>query len=294
MKKLIILSCLTSFSILSKAQIPNSGFENWTHKSTYDVPDQWGTMNNTTPKDSAHTVEMGSPGSPGAHYIRMISKKIGKTVINGMAVSGILDTINMQPKSGFAYSGRPKSFTGKWQYMWMNASPGAVSATLTKWNSSSKKREVVGTAAETLNGMKMQWATFSIDFSYLNGDVPDSCIIFMQASGSDPGDADYLFVDGLGFNGSSGIIENTNTISIFKIYPNPATHIFNIEFSMVNAERIRIQMTDISGKIVKEMENDCTQGTNTYMWNTDGMKRGTYLIYLISSKGIQNRKIVLE
>jgi len=299
MKKFTAITAANLFAIAVFSQIPNAGFENWTSKAQglYDVPDQWGTMNNTTAKDSIFTVEKGNPGSLGLYYMRVISRAIGTgtTVVNGIAVSGKLDTVTMEPKSGFPYTGQPKSFTGKWQFMWMNYSPGLISATLTKWNASAKKRETIATAIDTLDGMEMSWVPFSIDFAYLSGNIPDSCIIVLKASGSDPGDGDYLFVDDLAFIGSAASIpDNSGFINSINLYPNPAAKSIIINFSIDKPESIKIQLIDRNGRKCKEVEMDFGGGLNKYILNTDGVAKGTYLLNLISNEMTETRKIMIE
>lgn len=299
MKKLtsIIISIL--FTSAVSAQIPNAGFENWTSKAQglYDVPDQWGTLNNTTVKDSIFTVEKGNPGSPGSYYMRIISKAIGTgtTVVNGIAVSGKLDTITMQPKSGFAYTGQPKSFTGRWEFMWMNYSPGLVSAILTKWNASAKQREVIATAIDTLSGMVMSWENFSINFSYLSGTIPDSCIIVLKASGSDPGDGDYLFVDDLAFTGSvASVSDNSTSINSMNVYPNPSAKNVIVDFNLNKSENIKIQMTDLRGESIEEVDLYFLSGLNKYSINTDRLAKGVYFVNLISNEGSEAKKIIIK
>ena len=300
MKKIKIIITANLFAATVFAQIPNGNFESWTSKAQglYDIPNQWGTMNNTTAKDSIFTIEKGTIGNPAtSYYLRVISKAIGTgtTVVNGIAVSGKLDTISMQPKSGFAYTGQPKSFTGKWQFMWMHASPGSISATLTKWNSSLKKREVIARAIDTLGGMEMSWVPFSIDFIYVSGNMPDSCIIVLKASGSDPGDGDYLFVDDLTFAGSAANVpNNSGFINSVNVYPNPSAKNIVIDFNINKLQNIKIEMTDLRGRIVKEANLGFVNGFNRYSIDADGISKGTYFINLISNEGRETKKIVIE
>jgi hypothetical protein len=288
MKKLNAIIVLTLTGISLFAQIPNSGFDTWINKGTYDIPDRWGTLNNTTPKDSDHTVEKGNPGNPALYYMKIISRPLGNSVVNGIAVSGKLDTITMQPISGFAYAGQPKSFTGKWEFMWMNASPGSVSATLTKWNVSTKQREVVATASQILGGMIMSWETFSIDFSYVSATIPDSCLIVLKASGSDPGNGDYLFVDDLAFTGSvAGVQVNSGFVNSIRIYQNAIAKNIIVNFNLTQPENILIQITDLTGKRINETTTRAGSGFTTCSLSVDGVAPGTYFVNFISREGIE-------
>ena len=111
----ILLGVLAASTAI--AQVPNNGFETWTSMGSYENPAQWGTMNNTTAPLGIFTAQKGTPGSVGASYLKLTSKTFSSTVVPGIAVSGVLDSMTMMPKSGFAYNQRPASFTGKWQHM---------------------------------------------------------------------------------------------------------------------------------------------------------------------------------
>lgn len=200
------------FAVVAKAQIPNYSFENWTNMGSYSNPDQWGTMNNLTALGGVYTATIGTPGNPGTSYLKLTSKTAGPIVAPGIAVSGVLDSMSMQPISGFPFTSRPLSLTGKWQHMIFGNSQGHISVTLTRWDATSGTREVVATKTTTLSGMAMSWASFTVTLNYLTGNNPDTCIIELAASGATPTNNDYLWVDNLAFTGSVVGIENSNTI----------------------------------------------------------------------------------
>jgi hypothetical protein len=161
MKKIIYFFFALMFAaVISKAQIPNSGFESWTNMGAYYNPDNWATLNNMTTMSGMYTCTQATPGNPGSYYMKLTSRTIGPDVVNGIAVCGTMDSMTMQPTSGFAFNQRPASFTGRWQHMIFGTSQGSVSATLTRWDVPSNSRVVVATATQTLSGMAMSWANF--------------------------------------------------------------------------------------------------------------------------------------
>ena len=202
-KSILFIMAVITIKTTTFAQMPNSSFETWTNMGSYDVPLQWGTMNNTTAANSVYTCTKGAPGSSGSFYLKLTSQIVGGDVVNGIAVSGKLDTMTMQPISGFAYSQRPQSFTGKWQHMIFGSSQGSVSARLTRWDNGLNQRVTVATAIQTLSGMAMSWANFIINFNYIDGGYPDTCIIILKASGINPTNSDYLWVDNLSLDRKS-------------------------------------------------------------------------------------------
>lgn len=280
MKKLQVLLTGLIISVTAFAQIPNSGFETWLTLGSYENPDGWGTMNNTTAFSGIYTATKGVPGSPGSSYLVLTSSTVGTAVVNGIACSGVLDTITKTPKSGFAYAARPQKFTGKWQHMIYGSSQGAVSVTLTRWNSLTNARETVASASQTLSGMAMSWANFSLTLTYQNGNTPDSCIIFLKASGTNPTQDDYLWVDNLAFTGTVVGIDSPDELSNkISVFPNPVNCKLEISFSDLNMEGNRVLITDILGRsvFVKEITSQ------NLTIETEKFSEGMYLYNVLSS-----------
>ena len=231
MKKVFYVFFALFFSVIvSNAQIPNFSFESWNNMGNYENPDNWGTMNNTSATIGVYTATKGTPGNPGTAFLKLTSNTTPTGVLNGIAVCGVLDTISMQPVSGFPFNARPQSFNGKWQHMIFGNSQGEISVTLTKWNTNLSLRDTVAFINKKLSGMAMSWADFSLNFNYLSGDNPDSCIIFLKASGSIPTNDDYLWVDNLTFEGEAAEIDkNISKTYNISLFPNPATNELIIE-----------------------------------------------------------------
>jgi hypothetical protein len=241
-------------------------------------------MNNTTAASGFYTAIKGVPGDPGATYLRLVSQSDGRSVINGIAVSGILDSISQTPKSGFPFSQRPQSFTGNWEYMRYGPAPGSISALLTKWNSSLHKRDTIALAIDSLTGMVMSWASFTFDFVYRSGNFPDSCIIILKSSGAIPYQSDYLLVDNLAFSGSVvSISETANAILPLNIFPNPANNEVEISYSKNLSMGDKLVISDLLGN---EIFNKTING-NSFKINTSNYANGTYIISLANSFNVK-------
>lgn len=284
MKKIIHILIFTFIVNLCFSQIPNSGFENWTSMGSYENPDSWGTMNNTTALSGIFTATKATPGSPGSYYLKLTSQTIASVVVNGIAVSGILDSVNQIPKSGFPFSLRPQSFTGKWQHMISGTSQGSVSVLLTQWNAPLSKRDTIATASQTLSGMAMSWANFSINFVYESGAFPDTCIIVLKASGATPAAGDYLWADNLAFSGSVvGISENNIQKLSMISFPNPANNEIKFSFPTTLNKGDLLIITDMLGnEVLRKTIND-----NTFKLNTQNFANGNYICKLVNKFNIQ-------
>ena len=296
MKKIIFsIICCALYSGAVMAQIPNFSFENWTTVGSYSNPDNWGTMNNTTAIASVYTATKGTPGSPGTAYLKLTSKTVSTTVVNGIAVSGVLDSITIMPKSGFAFSQRPANFTGKWQHMIYGSSQGSLQVTLTRWDTGLNQRVSVATANQTLSGMAMSWANFTIPFTYSDGGFPDTCIIVLKASGSVPTNNDYLWVDNLAFSGTVTGIEKYDTfLNNMIVYPNPSTESITLNLNLKSSQQIKIEVTDLTGKLIRSKNAGMLQGESIQTINVSGIAKGTYLVRVVGEQATEIRKVVIE
>ena len=294
MKKTTIslaLCCLLSFSAFSQS-IPNGGFENWMNMGSYMMPMNWDELNPMTNHASVYTCMQGSPGYSGNYYLQLTTKKVGTKIINAMAVSGVLDTNMMMPVSGFPDTARSASLTGYCQYM--NSTPGMVSVLLTKWNNTMMMRDTIAYGMKMMSGMAMSWTSFSVNLTYKSGNKPDSCIIVAMASGATPAVNDYLYLDNLMFSGTVAGVENVNNISNLKVYPNPVSENLMINISLTQVSNVRLQLTNMLGQAIKEVDLGTMQSSVNYSLDTKGIAKGTYLLNIITSGGKEVRKVVIE
>ncbi len=309
MKKLLrsIGIILPFMATTAYAQIPNAGFENWTTVGSYEVPTGWGTMNNTTATYSMFTATKATPGSPGNSYMKLTSKTINGSVVPGIAVSGMLDTIAKEGMSGVPYTTRSATFSGKWQHMSFGSSPGSVSVLLSRWNPMMNMRDTVAHGMQMLSGMVMSWGAFSINMMYMDSlNAPDSCMIVLRASGSAPANNDYLWVDNLAFTGTVAVYTPPVTTGLhdahkagqqikFNIFPNPSKEQVTINFSEPISNDVSVQITDVTGKLVQQFEaGAAVAGTNTMTVKTHDLVKGIYTIVVKSNKATGSSKLVVD
>jgi hypothetical protein len=246
---------------------------------TYENPDGWATLNDLTTMSGIYTATKGTPGSPGSSYLKLTSQTIGPNVVNGIAVSGVIDPVTQQAISGFAFNQQPASFNGKWQHMIYGTSQGSISVELTRWDSGMNMRMTVATGSVTLSGMAMSWTNFSIPFVYTDGQAPDSCIIVMKASGANPTQGDYLWVDNLSFVGNvAGIEENSSSFSELNVYPNPADDQVILSLTSEIEDQLMIEVYSLSGALILTQEVEVTTGGNEIPVDLSSVLSGNYLI----------------
>ena len=296
MKKTILSIAAVAFTSASLfAQIPNNGFENWTSMGSYSNPDGWDQLNNLTASASIYTCTKGTPGFVGTGYLKLVSKTVGTNVAPGIAVSGLINISAMKPKSGFPYTGQPQKLTGSWQYMASGADAGFISIILTKWNSTSMKRDTIAKANQVLSGMVMAWTTFNINLTYKSSALPDSAIIVLSASGATPVANSYLYVDNLSFAGSvAGINNIDNYVSNINTYPNPTSDNINVELYAQKVSTIKLQLIDITGKLIKEINAGEVQGNYKHTIITTGISKGLYFLKVTANDAVEVKKIIIQ
>ena len=93
-----------------------------------------------------------------------------------------------------------------------------------------------------------------------------------------------------------GIKENSISSNGGKIYPNPVVNIFSVEFALENQTQLNINITDISGKTIKELyRGKANQGTNIFTFNKANLPAGTYFLTIRDESTIyKNEKIIIS
>lgn len=290
MKKITISIVAAFISASSFAQtIPNAGFENWSTVSSYQNPDGWDNLNSMTAPMSAYTCLKGTPGNPGSSYIKLISKNVSMMgIMPGVAVSGVIDMTTYSAASGFAFTQRPQSLNGAWQYMASGADAGYVAAYLTQWNTGTNQRDTIAMINESLTSMAMSWTNFSLNFMYMSNNAPDSAIIILSSSGPTPVANSYLYVDNLAFAGSvAGITENKNAICQLSIFPNPANNQLNINVTGVK-NKAQVDVYNVIGSKVKTLTNVDFSSNQTI--DISSLADGQYILKITSSNTVLSRK----
>lgn len=89
-------------------------------------------------------------------------------------------------------------------------------------------------------------------------------------------------------------IEDFNGIEDMTIYPNPATDALNIELSLAQAEKLTIQLVDMTGKVLRQSVVDGADGDNLVRFDIQGVAKGLYLLQVRTSMGTSVRKVTVQ
>lgn len=81
---------------------------------------------------------------------------------------------------------------------------------------------------------------------------------------------------------------------VFNTFPNPYNLSFNINFYLSRSTKVKIELFDISGKKVKEIENKILNiGNHQYMINTPELSSGVYFLKTEINKEFFSKRILL-
>lgn len=89
-------------------------------------------------------------------------------------------------------------------------------------------------------------------------------------------------------------VEDYNGIEELIVYPNPATDRLTVEFSLPQAEKIDIRLTDLAGKVLRQNAVDGIDGANQTRISLDGVAKGLYLLEVATPSGKSVRKVTVQ
>ncbi len=91
----------------------------------------------------------------------------------------------------------------------------------------------------------------------------------------------------------AGNISDTNSIEL-SIYPNPSHYEINIDFYTLLESKCQINIYDVTGRTLKEIELNSVTGLNHQLINISEFSKGTYFIRIASEEGLSISKFVVE
>ena len=79
-----------------------------------------------------------------------------------------------------------------------------------------------------------------------------------------------------------------------KIYPNPSSDIFNIEFSSIRKQTLNIRIYNSLGKNILEDHLNDFSGSYNQKFNLKYSAKGVYFLEITTNQGIINKKLILK
>jgi hypothetical protein len=262
MKKIttILLSLMSTALI---AQIPNPSFENWSGGN----PVGWTDGNSFAPGSTTQsaTAHAGSSAC---------------SLNNFGGAGGFVVTGSYSGSVFFPITGNPAAING---YYILNVVSGEglnVSVT-TKQGSSNN-----GAGTLNITTATAVYKQFSACV-HIGSGTADSCSILIQLTGSPTHSGAYVIVDDLSIGACvNAVDEISHDVTLEPSYPNPASTICNIIYSIPSEGTVNVNLYDISGRKVMNLLNDTKQTDGRYKIPVDvtNLANGVY-IYKVTVNG---------
>jgi hypothetical protein len=310
MKKIVLLAVLVLciFTLGNGQNIRGGDFEHWKYntKWNYSEPDSsiFSTLNSLDSVGAGITVYPCDTAHGGTHSARLRTSEI---TLLGVTIPGVIGTIKiawLEEKAilGIRYpygSDLPFWFTGYYQSYPLNNDSSAAVILLSKWNSSTKKRDTLAYNRLVFHGTVNTWTQFETGITYRDqSTTPDSLtILLLSCAGFN---ASNMF-GSVGQVGSQAIFDDVNLLGFsglpmqtmpsvkVKLSPNPASQDMKIElgtsvencyFGIYDAQAKLLRQVSINGNSKTINVSDLSAGTYYYKL-TEGTKllnSGTFIV----------------
>jgi hypothetical protein len=281
MKKIVLTITAAVITTLSVNAQVDYAFETWADvpnaAAGVQDPQGWASFNILTNMifGMQQTVykETAAPYK-GSSAAKIVTKPIPSTVsipgydTVGLLAIGKIDLLSQKIQLGTPFGGRPATFSFATKYEPVSVDSASVSIRLTKYNTTTKVRDVIAAGYWVTNVNSTTWTPQTLTLVYdnnFNNVTPDTLIIAISSSGAlYPKVNSTLYIDDISYAGwvstnDLGAIKNNVTV-----YPTPARA--NVNFSStVNAKNVEI--LDITGRSVgvfQMVNNKVTVDTQKY------------------------------
>lgn len=296
MKK-VLLTLTFSLALLfnANAQITNGFMENWAQTQLGGLgeePTGWATTNVLSSfllGGNPVSVFKENAGYSGfAAKITTIKQTNNQTSGNlpdttGFMLLGSIDMNGNILPAPYNYPSRPNSLMFRSKYDPNGIDTAAVGVLMFKWNTALNKRDTIGEGYYTVGDSQGTYVLSTAIINYnIASVIPDSMLIFVMASLSNPATGQYpkvgsaFYVDHFYFDITAGI-ENENVSTSVTVYPNPSTFAVNFKFDKEQPKAILIY--DMQGRLV---ENVSVQSSN-HTISTEKWAKGMYSYSLIAN-----------
>ena len=93
-------------------------------------------------------------------------------------------------------------------------------------------------------------------------------------------------------NGANGIADLPNSVSVFNVFPNPATDVVSVNLKLKETSNVLIEVADMTGKqVIAIMNEKKNAGVVSKQFNTAALPNGNYLVHLNVNGKITTKKL---
>ncbi len=316
MKHLItlVLLILAINSAYSQSNISNGDFENWHNvvvSATVSYEDiGTGPADNWTATLNSLAAVPPTAGGPGPVTVFKTDDKYSGTYaakavsanfplgpatifIPGMVGTAIMDNANVRALLGKPCPNcKPLRFKGYYKFEPVNGDSCTALILLSKWNSTTKKRDTIGYGKMVQRSPVTHYTQFDIPINYTGSGAVDTMTLLVVSSagfnvvnflGSVGQPGNTMYIDALSLDYPDGIQQVLMPEIYVRAYPNPASEILHIDLSK-ELKNGYLEVYNSAGKLAGSYG---LSGRNNIV-PVSGMVNGTYYFRLISGKELVN------
>lgn len=205
----------------------------------------------------------------------------------------------------FAFTQRPNSF--RFMFCYLPAGAGELGASfvrLTKYNTTTMKVDTLINAGVVINAASYPWKEAILDLSdkYKMAGNPDTAyIVFYSSVSATRLQGTSLVLDNVKFSANSASIQdvvNANNVLVGKpkVSPNPVKDNATINYQVNTACDVKIELFDMTGKLIKEIANEkkANFGNYTANLNVENITPGVYFYKVTAGTYTATEKIVIS
>jgi hypothetical protein len=95
---------------------------------------------------------------------------------------------------------------------------------------------------------------------------------------------------------TTGLIRTAgpHELTAFELFPNPADEKVSLRFNAINSENGYIRITDMMGRVIRQMDIDILAGENLFELNTSDLSTGLYHFHVESPTDRFDSKVVIQ
>lgn len=289
MKKFtFILTVLIALTIETNAQIPNSGFENWTTVGSYENPTDWATMNASSagPFYSCTKSTDHYPAAVGNYSIR-VENNTSLTQMTGGWGMAITNAFDYPFKPAFPIVGSPTSLCGYYKYNSLNNDSMFIRIVFFQ------NSIMLGYNTFISGITTSSWTSFTLPITFASA---DSATLYFSAfypnnQTSSPKGNSVLQLDNLSFdNLINSMSENPSNKDLINFYPNPASNIVTLNIDNIDYQDLTLNIYNIMGSLVKtEIFKQ-----NQQQINVSDLSNGIYVVEIKSKDWTEKQKLLIQ
>jgi hypothetical protein len=249
MKKLAMIpAVLLAAAMMANAQIPNSGFEDWTTVGSYEEPIGWATMNLACagPFYSCTKSTDHFPAAMGNYSMRL-ENNTSLTQYTGAYGIAITDSMAYPFQPAFPVTGQPNTLSGYYKFTSLNYDTMFIRIIFFQ-NGIMLGNNTFKTGTTTAN-----WTPFSVTFNYPTADSATIMLwAFYPSSQTDgPNGNSVLYVDNLSLD-NTAVNDPIWTLKnpMFNLSPNPAFNRVSVNVGNLNAADATLNIYTAGGTLI--------------------------------------------